>query len=174
MTHLRLWIFCLLTLCLPSAHLNAQPKPTWRAATPAELEAFLPARAPVEKERIETELRTATGITDDHGHTVAAVVLITAGYAADGKYSHYLLTQSALHLASEVTLPPGAYVLGWSRGPEGLLVHIFDAATGAERGSVAAHAANQPLRIESFKIWPPAERSTIQIGRFLIPYTLEP
>ncbi|RXH58933.1 hypothetical protein [Granulicella sibirica] len=171
---MRLWIICLLAFCLPHLALSAQPKPTWRAATPAELEAFLPARAPVEKERIETELRTATGITDDHGHTIAAVVLITAGYAADGKYSHYLLTQSPLHLGTEITLPAGAYVLGWSRGPDGLLVHIFDAATGAERGNVAAHASKQPIRIESFKIWPPADRPTIQIGRFLLPYTLEP
>ena len=81
---MRLW---LLGLALLVSTLQAQPRATWRAASPAELQAFLPARAPVEKERIETEMRTATGITDDHGHTVAAVVLITAGYAAEGKYS---------------------------------------------------------------------------------------
>ena len=62
----------------------------WRQATDAELTSLLPARAPVVKEHIETEMRTASGIVDGHGHYIAGVVLITAGYSADGKYSHYL------------------------------------------------------------------------------------
>ena len=168
---MRLWLLCL-ALLLPL--LPAQTRATWRAATPAELQAFLPARAPVEKERIETEMRTATGITDDHGHMVAAVVLITAGYAAEGKYSHYLLTQAPLTLGDRVHLKPGAYVVGWNRTEDGLLVHLFEAATGAERGTVLARPAKQPVRVEPFRIWPPAEKSQIQIGRFLVTYTLEP
>ena len=175
MSALRIWILCLLAFLLVplTGYGQGAGKSSWRAANPVELEAFLPARAPVEKERIETEMRTATGITDEHGHTIAAVVLITAGYAADGKYSHYLLAQSPFHLGPEVRLTPGAYVLGWSRTADGLLVHVFDAATGTERGSVVAHAVKQPIRIESFKIWPPADRSVIQIGRYLVPYTLD-
>ena len=57
---------------------------TWRSATEAELREVIPARAPVEKERIETEFRTASAITDGSGRFVAGVVLITAGYAAEG------------------------------------------------------------------------------------------
>ena len=152
----------------------APSKPGWRAATPAELEAFLPTRAPVEKERIETEMRTATGITDDHGHTLAAVVLITAGYAAEGKYSHYLLTQSPLQLGTQLRLAPGAYVVGWNKSGDGLLVHLFDARTGAERGSLEAHPAKQRTHVEPFHIWPPADGVGIQIGRFFMPYSVDP
>jgi len=152
---------------------KAQEKAAWRPATMAELEAFLPARAPVEKERIETEMRTATGITNDAGETIAAVVLITAGYAADGKYSHYLVLQHAMRIGDTIELRPGAYVLGWGRTPDGLLLHVFDAATGVERGSGVAKLSPTPLRIESFKIWAPGDRKAIQIGRFLIPYRLD-
>jgi hypothetical protein len=170
---LRLLILCFAALFLSPPSLSAQPKSSWRAATSTELEAFLPTRAPVEKERIETEMRTATGIVDNHGRTVAAVVLITAGYAANGKYSHYLLTQSALRIGADIRLSPGAYVLGWTRTDDGLLVHVFEAATGVERGSVVAHIPKPPIRVEPFRIWPPTERSMIQIGRFLLPYSLE-
>lgn len=128
----------------------------------------------MEKERIETEMRTATGITDDRGHTIAAVVLITAGYAAEGKYSHYLLTQSAMRLDAKLSLLPGAYVLGWSRSGDGLLVRLFDATTGRERGAVEAHPSPKRVRVEPFHIWPPGEQSNIQIGRFFIPYRVGP
>ena len=173
-------IVVVLGLMLPGA--RSQAKDIWRAATPAELEAALPSRAPVEKERIETEMRTATGITDDHGHTIAAVVLITAGYAAEGKYSHYLLVQSAIRLGpasgsgsgTPVRLKPGAYVLGWNKSGEGLLVHFFEASTGADRGSAEAHPAKQRVRVEPFHIWPPGDQLGVQIGRFFMPYGLEP
>ena len=118
-------------------------------------------------------MRTATGITDDRGRTIAAVVLITAGYAAEGKYSHYLLAQAPLRLGLDLRLAPGAYVLGWSRTADGLLIHLFDAASGAERGSVTGRLGKQPGRVEPFRIWPPAERNEIQIGRFFVPYSVE-
>ena len=170
----RLVLLCLSSFLFAPVSVPGQGKAAgWRSSTPSELEALLPARAPVEKERIETEMRTATGITDDHGHSIAAVVLITAGYAANGKYSHYLLVQSPLHLGPELHLTPGAYVLGWSRGEDGLLVHVFEAATGVERGAVTARIPHPPIRVEPFRIWPPAEHSFIQIGRFTLPYTLE-
>ena len=78
----------------------------WRQATETELAAVLPARAPVEKEHIETEMRTASGITDGKGHFIAGVVLITAGYSADGKYSHYLVVQAPVKIDT-VRLAPG-------------------------------------------------------------------
>src|SRR5260370_36571474 len=89
-----------LTSLLPRC--PAQAKGGWRAATPAELESFLPARAPVDKERIETELRTASGIINDRGQLIASVVLITAGYAAEGKYSHYFLIQRPIRLGDSM------------------------------------------------------------------------
>ena len=47
-------------------------KPGWRTATPEELRKHvLPLRAPVEKERIETEMRTASGIINSQGKVVA-------------------------------------------------------------------------------------------------------
>jgi hypothetical protein len=164
-------------LCSCSASLSAQgntaaaARKEWRAATPAELEAALPVRAPVEKERIETEMRSASGVIDSHGKVIAAVVLITAGYAANGKYYYYLLAQSPIRIGEHIELSPGAYAIGWTRATDGLLVHIYEAETGVERGTVTAHPLSQPLPIVSVKIWPPAERSVVQIGRFVLPYS---
>lgn len=166
-----LLLLALLCCCSP-IRASAQPKETWRTATPAELEAFLPSRAPVDKERIETEMRTASGIVNEHGQLIASVVLITAGYSAEGKYSHYLLTQRALKLDDAVSLAPGAYVIGWTRGNDGLEVHLFDAATTKEVGTVLARPIPQPKRVESFRIWPPNEQHYIQIGRYMLLYSI--
>ncbi len=170
----RRTILLALTL-LPLSPSHAQPrvpspKTTWHTATPAELQAALPARAAVEKERIETEMPSATGIIDNHGRVDAAIVLITAGYAAQGKYSHYLLLQSSLRLGADMTLRPGNYVIGWTRVPEGLRVHVYEAETGHEIGIVIAHPQIQGSLVVPIKIWPPTDRSVIQIGRFTIPY----
>jgi len=147
-------------------------KPVWRQASDAELAALLPTRAPVEKEHIETEMTTASGITDGKGRFIAGVVIITAGYSADGKYSHYLVVQAPLKLDS-VQLPPGQYVFGFQHDGEGLSVHFFDALTGKPIGT--AHAAIIPhnTQVRSLRIWPPNEKPLIQIGRFGIPYELE-
>jgi hypothetical protein len=161
-----------LTLLLPIAPtLHAQSKSSWRAATPAELETALPARAPVEKERIETEMRTASGIINNHGKLIAGVVLITAGYSADGKYSHYLLIQSPITIA-DIPFAPGSYVFGWQRGESGLTVHFYDAATGTPHGTATAKPLPTGTRVESFRLWPPSDRLQLQIGRFALPYTL--
>ncbi|WP_158788177.1 hypothetical protein [Granulicella sp. L46] len=164
-------------LCTVSASMVAQgsgagSKRDWRAATPAELEAVLPARAPVEKEHIETEMRSASGVIDSRSRVIAAVVLITAGYAANGKYYYYLLAQTPIRIGSNIDLAPGSYAIGWTRSSDGLLVHIYEAETGVERGTITAHPLGQPLPIVSIKIWPPSERSVIQIGRFVLPYSL--
>ena len=164
-------------LCTVSGSLTAQgnggpSKRDWRAATSAELEAALPARAPVEKEHIETEMRSASGVIDSRGRVIAAVVLITAGYAANGKYYYYLLAQNPIRIGSNIDLAPGSYAIGWTRASDGLLVHIYEAETGVERGTITAHPLAQPLPIVSIKIWPPSERSVIQIGRFVLPYSL--
>jgi hypothetical protein len=160
----------LLLICIAG---SAQKTPggEWRTATAAELSAVLPLRAPVVKERIETEMASATGVIDGHGHVIAAVVLITAGYAANGKYSHYLLAEAPLRLGKDLQLPAGAYVIGWTRGEESLQVHIYDAATGVDRGSIEAPMMPRSVTVVPIRIWPPSERSIIQIGRFMIPYT---
>lgn len=164
-------IFLCFAGCMACAvQLQAQ-KVTWRSASDSELAALLPARAPVEKEHIETEMRTASGITDGKGHFIAGVVLITAGYSADGKYSHYLMVQSPIHIGT-MTLAPGEYVLGWTRGEDELNVHLHEAQTGKLIGNVAAHRIPGNSRVEALRIWPPAEKPLIQIGRFGIPYDL--
>lgn len=146
-------------------------KETWRAATDAELASLLPARAPVIKEHIETEMRTASGIVDNHGRTIAGVVLITAGYSADGKYSHYLVVQEPIRIGG-VLLKPGEYVLGWVRDGDSLKVHFNLAATGELVGNAEAHRMSERTMIESIHIWPPNEKSIVQFGRFALPYEL--
>lgn len=148
----------------------AAGKREWRTATPTELEALLPARAPVERERIETEMSSATGVIDGRGKMIAAVVLITAGYAANGKYSHYLLTQVAIRIGEDIKLPAGAYVIGWTREQDGLRVHVYEAATGVERGVAMARMMTTPTPVVPIKIWSPGDRSVIQIGRFQLAY----
>jgi len=75
-------------------------------------------RAPVVQERIETEMRSASGITNGHGKYIAGVVLITAGYSAEGKYSHFFLTQVPLRLGAETRLAAGEYVIGYEHEEE--------------------------------------------------------
>ena len=168
----RLSLIAALTLACAFAA-NAQPARNsgWRAATESELKNLLPARAPVEQERIETEMRTASGITDGHGKFVAGVVLITAGYSADGKYSHYFLTQVPLKIGS-FQLTSGAYVIGWKHKDEELSVEFYDAATGKPLGSIEATLNSAITRVESFRIWPPGDRSLMQIGRFTFSYQI--
>src|SRR6476619_4073195 len=101
------WCLLLLTasVCLAAG---------WRAASEPELRKLIPARAPVIKENIETEFRTASGVTDGRGRFIAGVVMITAGYSAEGKYSHFFITQTPLKIGSS-DLPPGEYVFGYQR-----------------------------------------------------------
>jgi hypothetical protein len=142
---------------------------SWRAATPAELSAALPARAPVIAERIETELRSASGVVDEHGRLIAGVVLITAGYSANGKYDDYLLVQTPIKIG-DTELPPGGYLLGWTRSAETLLVTISQAATGKALVEVQARRNESLHRVEQLRIWP-APHGMIQLGRFTFDYT---
>jgi len=157
----------LLTTVIPA---QAQ-KPVWREATEAELAALLPARAPVEKEHIETESSTASGITDGRGHFIAGIVLITAGYSADGKYSHYLVVQSPMSIDG-VHITPGEYVFGYSRAGDTLSVRLYEALTGKPVGTAKAVRIPGAGTVRSLQILPPGEKPLIQIGRFGIPYEL--
>jgi hypothetical protein len=145
----------------------------WRQATAGELASVLPSRASVENEHIETEMRTASGIVDEHRHFIAGVVLITAGYSADGKYSHYLIVQTPVRIG-DIVLKRGEYAFGWTKAVTGdsLSVHFNVASTGALVGTAVAHQIIEQRRLESLHIWPPDEKGIIQIGRFGIPYKL--
>jgi hypothetical protein len=167
---MKLSLVLLLLIVIPPS-VQAQAKSGWRSATTEELNAVLPLRAPVEKERIETEMRTASGIVNSHGRVIAGVVLITAGYSADGKYSHYLLVQAPITIA-DIALTPGSYVFGWQRTDEGLVVKFYEATNGTERGTATAHRMPQGSRVESFRLWPPGDQPILQIGRFSLPYRL--
>jgi hypothetical protein len=154
------------------------PKPrretgSWHSASETELKALIPARAPVISERIETEFRTASGITDGQGHGIAGVVLITAGYSADGKYSHYFVSQVPLKVG-DFLLPPGQYLIGWVRGQDSLKVTFYLAQSGKAVGQVEATRNLSITRVESFRIWPPADKPFIQLGRFTFAYALAP
>jgi hypothetical protein len=163
-----------LSLCAIATPVAWGQKSDWRPATDTELAALLPARAPVEKEHIETEMRTANGITDGKGRFIAGVILITAGYSADGKYSHYLVAQTPIRIGG-VNLPAGQYVFGWQKEKDGesLSLHFHEALTGKLIGNAQAHKIVGTTRVESLRIWPPSEKEIIQIGRYMLPYELE-
>lgn len=146
---------------------------TWRQASEKELRAIIPARAVVEKERIETEFRTASGVSDGQGKFIAGVVLITAGYQAEGKYSHFLIVQVPLRIG-EMALPPGDYVFGYKRvNDEAVEVKFYEAASGKELGTIQAHREARRSAIRSFLISPTVnDKGTMQIGRFVFEYRL--
>ncbi len=159
----KLILFALLMVAIcPSVHAQ---KAGWRQATPAEMAALLPARAPVEKEHIETEMPTASGIVNKHGHYIAGVVLITAGYSAEGKYSHFLVVQAPVKIGG-VAMKTGEYVFGYSHVGEVLRVHFNVASTGELVGEADAHLIPGSTRVESLHIWPPGDKPLVQIGRF--------
>lgn len=141
----------------------------WRSATDKELKELISARVPVENERIETEYRTASGITDGRGKFIAGILMITAGYAAEGKYSHFFLTQTPIRIG-DLTLPRGEYVFGSQRvDDETLDVKFYLASNGKLLGTVKAKRGNRRGAIRSFLITPPDKGAfTIQIGRFVI------
>jgi hypothetical protein len=160
-------------VCIAGQDIAQGQRSGWRQATDGELATILPARAPVEKEHIETEMRTASGIVNAHGHYIAGVVLLTAGYSADGKYSHYFLVQVPIKVGG-IALKPGEYAFGWTRGQGGdtLSVHFHEAASGVLVGTTDAHRIAGSSRVESLHIWPPNDKAIIQIGRFSIPYEI--
>ena len=159
----------LLLLCFPGA--AAAAGSTWRAATDSELKQVIPARAPVENERIETETRTESGITNGEGQFIAGAVLITAGYSAEGKYSHFLVVQSPVQFG-DLRLEPGDYVFGFKHEGDGLNVKLYHARTGQYIGSIRAERQNRTGRIESFRIVPAGDHGLVMIGRFGFPYRM--
>ena len=174
MRNAKLWTaVAALTLVAAVAAAAAVPaRARWRTATEEELRRVIPARAPVIKENIETEFRTASGVTDGRGRFIAGVVMITAGYSAEGKYSHFFLTQAPLRVG-ELELPAGQYVFGYARASDdSIRVSFYRAATGDHVGDVEARRSTRKgTGVRSLLINPPAAgRANIQIGRFLLEY----
>jgi len=151
---------------------NISAAQQWRVATQQELNSWIPARAPVVKEQIETESRTETGIVDSAGKYIAGAVLITSGYSANGKYSILLVTQVPLKIGT-ASLEPGQYVFGWQRVNDSLEVLFYEAASGRFLGKVQAIRDDTHRKIESFQILPPSDHSLMLIGRFGFHYELE-
>lgn len=145
----------------------------WRTATETELRKLIPPRAPVNKENIETEFRTASGVTDGRGKFIAGVVMITAGYSAEGKYSHFFITQTPLRIGS-MLLQPGEYVFGYQRiNNDAIRVTFYRASSGEDIGSVDAHVNRKSSMVRSLLISPPVDgRAPVQVGRFFFEYKL--
>jgi hypothetical protein len=145
----------------------------WRTATEKELRQLIPARAQVEKERIETEFRTAAGITDGRGKFIAGVVMITAGYSAEGKYSHFFITHVPIK-CGEVALRPGEYVFGYKRTDQDTLeVKFYEASTAKFLGDVRAHLDSRKGPVRSLVITVAgAEKPAVRIGRFFFEYSI--
>jgi hypothetical protein len=157
--------FLLIVLCAPVFASSSDSN--WRQASEKELKEVLPTRAPVEKERIETEFRAASGVTDGQGKFIAGILMITAGYSAEGKYSHFFLTQVPIRIGN-FTLPRGEYVFGSRRlDNENLEVKFYEAANGKLLGKVKALRDTKRGSVHSFLITP-LDKSTfsMQIGRF--------
>jgi hypothetical protein len=164
-------ILSLLLICLTlSFSALAQD---WRKMSESELKKSVPEKAPVISEEIETEFRTASGITDGRNE-IFGVVIITAGYEADGKYTHFLKIGSKISLG-RVVLPPGDYIFGYKRLDNTTLnVSFYGAQNGKTLGSVKAKVEQKKGAIYSLLIEPPVEKSgKIYIGRFTMEYVLE-
>lgn len=145
----------------------------WRKMTEAELKKTVPDKAPVIRESIETEFRTASGITDGK-QSVFGVVIITAGYEADGKYTHYLKTDTAIKVG-DLPLAKGEYIFGSQRiDGETLRVTFYKAGDGELLGATKARVEKAKGAIYSILIAPPtAKQGKIYIGRFTFEYILE-
>jgi len=145
----------------------------WRRMSESELKRSVPEKAPVISEEIETEFRTASGITDGRNE-IFGVVIITAGYEADGKYTHFLKIGSKISLG-RVVLPPGDYIFGYKRVDNTTLnVSFYGAQNGKSVGSAKARVEQKKGAIYSLLIEPPVEKSgKIYIGRFTMEYVLE-
>ena len=145
----------------------------WRLASEGELRKIIPARAPVIKENIETEFRTASGVTDGRGKFIAGVVMITAGYSAEGKYSHFFISQVPMQVG-DFSLQPGEYVFGYQRKtPDSITVTFYRASSGDTVGEVEAVRNRKSSMVRALLIQPAnSGRGTIQVGRFVFDYRL--
>lgn len=145
----------------------------WHKMSETELKSAVPEKAPVIKENIETEFRTASGIANGKA-AIFGVVIITAGYEADGKYTHFLRSGTDLRVGS-LDLAKGDYIFGYRRiDTETLRVTFYKASTGETVGEIKAVVEQKKGGIYSFLITPPVVKAgKIYIGRFNFDYVLK-
>jgi hypothetical protein len=148
--------------------------PLWRQATSTELRQIIPARAGVGKERIETEFRAASGITDGRRY-IAGVFMIVTGYEAEGKYTPFIITKVPLRIG-DMMLQPGEYVFGSKRvDGDAVEVKFYEAASERMLGKVLAKLDTRRTGVRQFYISPAAYGSGkgfMQFGRFVFEYKL--
>jgi hypothetical protein len=169
---MKLFLITLLLVSL-SAALGQSKDQKWRPAAEKELKSLIPARVAVENERIETEVRTASGITNGNGKFIAGVVMITAGYSAEGKYSHFFITQVGIK-CGDFELRPGEYVFGHKRTDQDTLkVSFYEASTGKHVGDVKAQVDPKKGPVRQITLIPPGiEKPMIKLGRFFFEYNI--
>jgi hypothetical protein len=112
-------------------------------------------------------------VTDGQGKFIAGVVMITAGYSAEGKYSHFFIAQVPIQ-AGDVSLSAGEYVIGYQRKtPDSITVTFYRASSGDTVGEVEAFRNRKTSMVRALLIQPVSGgRGTIQIGRFIFDYRL--
>lgn len=160
-----------LLLCMVCG-ISALAQGGWRKMSEDELKKAVPEKAPVLQENIETEFRTASGLTDGK-NALFGVVIITAGYEADGKYTHFFRTAQKVKIG-ELDLSAGDYVFGYQRlDADTLRVMFYRAKDGELVGAVKAKIEKRKGPIYSFFIEPPTDKNgKIYIGRFTFGYQL--
>lgn len=164
-------IFSILIILIAfSISVSAQ---NWRKMTDDELKISVPEKAPVIMENIETELRTASGITDGK-YEIFGVIIITAGYEADGKYTHFLRVGKVLKIGNTI-FPAGDYIFGYKRVDDSTLkVSFYEAKNGKLAGTINAIVERKKGAIYSLLIEPPIlQKGRIYIGRFWFEYNLD-
>jgi hypothetical protein len=100
--------------------------------------------------------------------------MITAGYSAEGKYSHFFITQVPLKLGA-MRLAPGEYVFGYQRIDNDLIrISFYRASNGEAIGAVDARVNRKSSMVRSLLISPPVDgRASIQVGRFVFEYRID-
>jgi hypothetical protein len=99
--------------------------------------------------------------------------MITAGYSAEGKYSHFFITQVPLRV-EQVVLQPNEYVFGYQRtDSETIRLVFYRASSGEMVADVKARISRKGSAVRSLLIAPPVNgKGTIQIGRFFLDYKI--
>jgi hypothetical protein len=146
----------------------------WRKATEQELTQIIPARVVVEKNRVPSKMRTASGITDGSGKFIAGVSIEVYDYDYDYPYSHYVIAQMPIKIGGK-TLPPGQYVFSYRRiDNETEEVKFYSAADSSHiiaTTEAQLDKKRQPFR--QFNLEPPVGgKGSIHFGRFFFEYQL--
>ena len=99
--------------------------------------------------------------------------MITAGYSAEGKYSHFFITQAGIRF-SDFELRSGEYVFGYKRTDQDTLkVSFYEASTGKHVGDVRAQVDPKKGPVRSITIIPPGnDKAMIKLGRFVFEYSI--